>query len=230
LSDGASLFSHFVSTRVTFRWLTGLVIVSAAVLWLGVGVDIAEIRLLGREGVGAEPADERAAQGIVAQWTFALRAAALSVTSVAFVVWLYRCRVNLRAFGARRLRYSRNWVVVGFLIPVLNLVRPYQVAREVWQASDPSNTDPFAWTEVRTPRLIQAWWATVVGFMLSKPVAMWMLSSSAYDIARLQIAQAVDLLADGLAAVSVTLLYFVVERITDAQDTKWRSLAPPLPN
>ena len=230
MSESASLFSHFVSTRVTFRWLTGLVIVSAGVLWLGVGVDIAEIRLLGREGLGIATPDERAAQGIVEYWTFVLRTVALAITAVAFIVWLYRCRVNLRAFGIRRLRYSRNWVVYGFLIPVLNLVRPYQVAREVWQASDPSTTDPFAWSEVKTPRMIQAWWATFVGFMLLKPLALWMLASAARDVPRLQIAQSVDLFADSLAAVSVTFLYFVVERITDAQDTKWRNLTPPLPN
>jgi hypothetical protein len=227
VSGSASLFSHFVSTRTTFRWLTGLIVVSAAVLWVTVGFDIAEIRLFERQGQGIATATDRAAHSIVRDRVFLAQAVVLTMTSIAFMTWLYRCRVNLRAFGTRRLRYSRNWAVFGFLVPVLNLIRPYQVAREVWQASDPRVTDPFEWKLVQPPPLFHAWWGTFVLFVLFKVLAVWMASSSVYDPQRLQVAQGVELLADTMAAVSVTLVYFVVERITDAQEAKWRNLAPP---
>ena len=227
MSGSASLFSHFVSTRVTFRWLTGLVILSAAVLWVAVGFDVAEIQLIGRQGLGLATDNDRAAHGVVREWVFVAQVTAAAATSIAFMTWLYRCRVNLRAFGTRRLRYSRNWAVLGFLIPVLNLIRPYQVAREVWQASDPSTTDPFEWKQVKLPFLFHAWWGCFVAFVLFKLLAWWMTSSAAFDTQRLQVSQGVELLADTMAAVSVTFAYFVVERITDAQDTKWQSLAPP---
>jgi len=226
-TGSASLFSHFVSTRRTFRWLTALVILSAAVLWVTVGFDIAEVRLFGRQGQGVASANDRAAHAVVRDGIFLAQAAALTLTSIAFMTWLYRCRVNLRAFGTRRLRYSRNWAIFGFLIPVLNLIRPYQVAREVWQASDPSTDDPFEWKLVKPPFLFHAWWGSFILFVVFKLLAIWMASSSAYDPHRLQVAQGVELLADFMAAVSVTFVYFVVERITDAQDLKWQNLAPP---
>jgi hypothetical protein len=187
----------------------------------------AEIRLYGRQGLGLATDHDRAAHAIVRERVFLAQATALTLTSIAFMTWLYRCRVNLRAFGTRRLRYSRNWAVFGFLIPVLNLIRPYQVAREVWQASDPATSDPFEWKLVKPPFLFHAWWGTFIGFVMFKLLAMWMASSSAFDPQRLQVAQGVELLADAMAAVSVTFVYFVVERITDAQDAKWRNLAPP---
>ena len=153
MSESASLFSHFVSTRGTFRWLSILIVASAAVAWIAVGFDIAEIRLFGRIGMGLATANDRAAHGYVRQVVLTSQLTMLIRTAIAFMTWLYRCRANLRAFGTRHLRYSRNWAVFGFLIPVLNLVRPYQVAREVWQASDPSATDPFGWKAIRPPRL-----------------------------------------------------------------------------
>jgi len=106
-------------------------------------------------------------------------------------------------------------------------VRPYQVTREVWQASDPSTTDPFDWKEIATPRLIRAWWGTFIAFSTLKLLAAWMILSSAYDPLRLQLAQVVDLSADLMAATSVTLVYFVVDRITEAQEVKWSRLGPP---
>ena len=62
----------------------------------------------------------------------------------------------LRAMGLRRLRWGRHWVVSGFLVPGLNLVRPYQVMREVWQGSHPDNLDPFNWRAVPVPPLLVA--------------------------------------------------------------------------
>ena len=54
-----------------------------------------------------------------------------------------------------------------------------------------------------------------------------MMWSLAYDLARPQLAASVLLLAYFLAAVSVTLVYFVIDHITDAQQAKWERLSPP---
>jgi hypothetical protein len=227
MSNHASLFSHFVSTRMTFRWLSGLIIASAAVAWIAVGFDIAEIRMFGRLGMGLMTANDRAAHLFIAEVVLLSQGTMLVLTAIAFMTWLYRSRANLRAFGTRHLRYSRNWAIFGFLIPVFNLFRPYQVTREVWQASDPSTTDPFDWQEIATPGLIRAWWGTFIAFSMLKVLAVWMMASSAYDPLRLQLAQVVDLTADFMAAISVTLVYFVVDHITEAQETKWSRLGPP---
>lgn len=227
MSQTASLFSHYVSTRGTFRWLSPLVIVSSAAAWVAVGFDIAEIRLLMRQEMGIATATEKAAHAVVGEVVLQVQMTLLAATAIAFMTWLYRCRANLRAFGTRHLRYRRHWAVFGFLIPVVNLVRPYQVIREVWQASDPSTTSPLDWKTVKPPLLLRAWWVTFVAFLVFKILAWWMMWSSAYDLTRLQIADGVLLLADFLAAVSVTLVYFVIDHITDAQQAKWESLSPP---
>jgi hypothetical protein len=227
MTTSASLFSHFVSTRGTFRWLTILVLASAAVAWIAVGFDIAEIRMFGRLAQGLVSSTDRAAHSFVRGWVLTSQAVMLALTSIAFSSWLYRCRANVRAFGTRHLRYSRNWTIVGFLIPVLNLFRPYQVTREIWQASDPATTDPFEWKNNPVPTSIKLWWGTFVIFVVCKLLSAWMMNSSAFDPTRLQIAQIVELLADLMAAISVTLVYFVVDKITEAQESKWAKMGPP---
>lgn len=227
MNGTASLFSHYVSTQGTFRWLSRLVIASSAVMWVVVGFDIAEIRLPTRQTMGLVTAAEKAAHAVIGEVLFHGQMVLLAATGIAFMTWLYRCRANLRAFGTRHLRYPRNWTIFGFLIPVLNLVRPYQVVREVWQASDPSTIHPSDWKTVKPPLLLRAWWAAFVTFLVFKVLAWWMLWSSFYDLTRLQIAHGVLLLADVMAAVSVTLVYFVIDSITEAQQAKWERLSPP---
>ena len=84
------------------------------------------------------------------------------MTALAFLAWLFRLRVNVRALGVRKLDFARHWSVLGFLVPALNFVRPYQVMAEVWRASDPSVLDPFEWKSVEPPRILTLWWGTFV--------------------------------------------------------------------
>ena len=109
MSDTASLFSHFVSTRGTFRWLSALVIVSSAAAWVAVGFDAAEIRLLARHAMSLPVSGaEKAAHALIGEIVFKTQLALLTATGIAFVTWLFRARANLRAFGTRRLRYRRS--------------------------------------------------------------------------------------------------------------------------
>jgi hypothetical protein len=87
------------------------------------------------------------------------------LTAIAFLAWFYRAQQNLRAFRAEPFEFTPSQAVWSFFIPFVNLVRPYSVMREVWQASDPS-LPPFAETPHPTPGgspLVLAWWLLFLG-------------------------------------------------------------------
>ena len=52
-------------------------------------------------------------------------------TATAVLMWVHRAYRNLPALGARDMAYSPGWAVGWWFIPFLNLVRPYQVVREI---------------------------------------------------------------------------------------------------
>ncbi len=159
MNEQASLLPPFVPTRRSVRVVGILFMISAGISWVAVGYDFSEIRLalLQPENTTIDPATRLAfdAVGNLVGWA---QLVSLAITAVAFLTWLHRARVNVRALGVRRLAYGREWTVLGFLVPLLNLFRPYQVVREIWQASDPSTGDPMAWKVVTAPRRIAIWW------------------------------------------------------------------------
>lgn len=61
-------------------------------------------------------------------------------TVVFFLMWVYRARENLTAFGVgkRQLQYSSGWAVGSFFVPFVNLVVPYRAMKELWQKSGPT--------------------------------------------------------------------------------------------
>lgn len=200
----------------------GLALMAASlVAWLAVGFDIADLRLLGRQRAGEEIGTALAtAHLITGALVFLLQLGVLIGAAVAFLDWLYQSRINLRAMGVRRLDYTRGWALGAFAVPLLNLIRPYQVVREVWKASDPITIDPFGWKRNRVSPILPLWWLTFLGYVLLELLAVGLSIAAAREIPKLEIARAVGTGADVAAAVSASLAYFVVMRITDAQRRK----------
>jgi acyl-CoA thioesterase len=212
----------FVSLQTIAGWLVVLLVTTTGVAWMAVGFDIADARVLALEAIG-RPVDtaEKRAYALTGAGLLALQVALYGATATGFIIWTYAARSNLRSLGARKLEYTTSWAVTGWWIPIVNLIRPYQVIREIWKASDPGTTDPTAWKEIQTPRLLKLWWLFVWLFV-SFNIAVLVVTMSAGGVpAQYQFARALSIFADACAAVSATLSYFVVSKVSDAQDEKW---------
>ena len=222
MNEHESLLPPFVPTRRSVKVLGVLFMVSAGISWLAVGYDVAEIRLDIAAARGATHPSMRLAHDATGSAVWAAQLAILAITATAFLTWLHRVRVNVRALGARRLAYRREWTFMGFLVPVLNLFRPYQVVKEIWQASDPSTGDPMAWKVVAAPSRIAIWWGLFVAYFLLEGLAVTMIQTSVSPPV-IRLGHAAGVIADLCAALAASVAYFVVVRITEAQEAKRRA-------
>ena len=232
MTQAVGVYGDYVSMHSRARLLGGLLGAAALASWIAVGFDLADLRLLSRELAGeAVTTGQKAAYRIAGQASFTFQYVLLALAGIAFIEWLYQSRINLRAFGVRRLRFPRGWALAAFLVPVLNLVRPYQVVREVWKASDPRTGDPFAWSRSPTGWLLPLWWSAFVAWIVLTPLGAGMALGVGSDPERLHVARAVTTAADLAAAAGLSLAYFVVAHVSAAQERKWsrtRAPAPPL--
>jgi heme/copper-type cytochrome/quinol oxidase subunit 2 len=85
----------------------------------------------------------------------------LVLTAVFFLMWQYRAYKNLPALKIRNPEFTPGWTVGYWFIPILNLFRPFQIIRELWNESDP-DFDPelgFLSHSLGAPTIISWWWA-----------------------------------------------------------------------
>jgi hypothetical protein len=75
------------------------------------------------------------------------------LTLAPFGFFLVRANKNARTLSGSALGFTPGSMVWWFAVPLLNLVRPYQAVRAVWEASSP-DTAPTA----SNARIITAWW------------------------------------------------------------------------
>jgi hypothetical protein len=89
------------------------------------------------------------------------------VTAILFLAWVHRVYGSLVALGLTRLRFSPRWAVGVFLVPLVNLVWPFLVVRDMWNASE-RDVRPGA-SSLRTSPWIAAWWGLFVAASLVDP-------------------------------------------------------------
>jgi Domain of unknown function (DUF4328) len=190
--------------RATFVLVSFGIFVGILALWAV--VDLVAIALFAAAG-GSLTSDEQDLVDILTALVGVFYLINLVVNAVAFLMWIHRAYRNLPSIGYQHARYSPRWAVGGWFVPFLNLVRPYQIVREIWQASLPG----VAW------QLIQLWW----GLWLAGNVVGNLAGRSNFGHG---IDQAVDLVANLLFVAGAILGILIVRRVTAAQDARARQV------
>jgi hypothetical protein len=175
--------------------IIGIIIDAVAVYFLA-----SQLSLIGRyfSGQPVAPGELEANDNRVVA-VGAIQALIFLITVVTFLVWIYQAHRNLPATGAQNLEYSPGWAVGGFFVPILNLIRPFQVMREIWKASDPDQdmAEGEYWKYSDTTPALGFWWFVWIGagLMASISVLMMRTVESANRFSPLSLAEMVNRLS-----------------------------------
>lgn len=135
-----------------------------------------------------------------------LQGLAWLATATLFLWWLYRAHRNLRALGAADLGFTPRAAVSAFFVPVLNVVVPVRVVRELWNGSDPAPRQPGP-GPVKISPWVAWWWGVFVASVLLDPVVFRI----AGDLqARLTVGTTVLLVLGQLLEMSAAVLAMVI--------------------
>ena len=222
-----SFLPPYVSTGPLARWLMPLLLLLAALSSISAGFEISELRLLD-EIRGSIAIDEKTNWAYSRTRNILLATRVVSILAVAtlFMGWLHRARVNVRAFGCRRFHFPRMWAVIGFLVPVFNFFRPYQVLSEVWRASDPrAMGSPVEWKLMPLSRIVPAWWGMLIASTTLELIALMLLSDSGESVLRFAAARGFATFAHFASTAACILAYLVVSGIGRFQQTQWAILS-----
>ena len=157
--------NSFVSVAGVARWTKVLLIVTLGISLVGAIFGISQIELIYRavhEGVSDSELNANDSR----QQLIGLIQVLITVgTAVAFLMWFHHVHRNLSSLGGREFKFTPRWAVGGFFVPLINLVRPFEVMREVWHGSDPSGltrdtglSGPSERDKLGGPPLVVWWW------------------------------------------------------------------------
>jgi hypothetical protein len=208
------------------RWpfIPGGVLGTTAVVFLAValvldlasaGTDLHQYLLLGRAKTGAiNP--EQLVGGVLYLAVWVLQLALLVGCTITFCMWFYRVYRNLRAMGITT-AFTPGWAPGSFFVPFLNLVRPFQIARETWMGSEASGS-----TEPAGSGLVSLWWALFLG---SRIIAWVGSRFSGQTMDSMQTAHMVFVISDLVSAGAALACILMIRKIDRRQQESYRLMA-----
>lgn len=145
-------------------------------------------------------------------------------TVVFFLIWLNRVNKNLEPLKASYVEFSSGWAVGWWFIPFANLVKPFQVVREVWRESDPdvSEGSGFLSSQVGAPSYMGFWW----GFWIISNI-FENITSRIYDADKLETVEVSGyffIISSIFSTAAAVLAMMVVRDITTRQEARIRAI------
>lgn len=91
-----------------------------------------------------------------------------AIAFFAYLVWLYAAHSRLKIMKVANLRFTPGWAIGYQFVPFWNLIRPYQIVREIWHGSNPGEgVNDCGRGHVRSNWLIRSWWIAALAFGVS---------------------------------------------------------------
>lgn len=223
-----NLIPPFVSGHSRAQWVIFLLMAAIMLALIAVTSTYCQIALLSKLMAGETITQAEAVANDTRQQIIGLLQVAIFLgTAIFFLMWIYRAHRNLRALGARDLKYSPGWAVGGFLVPFLNLVRPFQVVKEIWKGSEPETMamrlGPSYQSTTRSA-IVGWWWASVLLSAFVGNVAARMAFRAGETLSDLLSMSWVMLVSDVLDIPAGVLAILMVKKIDAMQEEKRKLL------
>ncbi len=203
---------RYLYTRLPYRLTSFLVVM----LWICLATnaasllsDVGQLSMLSRSYTQEEADLNDARQGLVAL----LALGAFVVTGVAFLKWIYRANQNCRGFGATDMKFSPRGSIGYYFVPFLNLVRPYQAMKEIWQVS----RQPATWQTEKVGSLVGNWWTLWILSGVSGQM-VFRMSDKAKTVEGLTHATYVSIASSGIDILLCIVAILLVKEIAARQE------------
>jgi hypothetical protein len=185
-------------------------------LWMNLGFDVVAIAgdvgqmsLLSRQFTEAEAEANDLRQQLIGLGYLGV----YLITAIAFLKWTHRACLNARGFGAHDMSFTPGWSVGWYFVPFLNLVRPYQAMKEIWQVSQ----DPQNWQLQQVSPILGWWWGLWITSNIAGQITM-RSSMGAETIEQLQASTVISIAANAIGIPLCIVAIALVKSISQSQE------------
>ncbi|CAM5433522.1 hypothetical protein SVIOM74S_05296 [Streptomyces violarus] len=139
--------------------------------------------------------------------------------ALAFLLWLDRVRDNARALSGTEPRYGNPWLLLGWIVPVVNLWIPRGIVADAHRSVFPDR---------RLPAVVNWWWALWLAG-LAGGVGLVYADSTDEVIARAYTGVLPLLAADVVIVAAAGTAALMIRTLTTAQQERMDETAPAAP-
>lgn len=185
---------------------------------------VMQLQLLYRFNEGNIDADAAATNDIRQKIIAFTYVGAIIVSIVFFIMWFRRAYANLERTGRVNLKYAEGWSAGAWFVPFLNLVRPYEIMKEIWHKTQEATTGLMQYIP---GALVGWWWAIwIITNIISNLSFRFAVRASTID--QLISSTIFDIVDSGLEIVSITLTIYMIHQASLLEAKLYHSYSLPV--
>lgn len=152
----------------------------------------------------------------------------LLIAAGVFIAWFFQAYKNMRRLGVQNMRYGNGWAIGSWFVPILSLVRPKQMANDIWRGSERGTDVNSGWKSVPVPALVHWWWALFLIQGLVLYYGQTTIESGYHDlftfnelnhgISQIKDGATAEILGNIVSIIGVVLAIVFVSRVTERFD------------
>lgn len=135
---------------------------------------------------------------------------------IMFLTWKHWTYKNLQIAKIQGLKHEPKWAACWYFIPIVGLIKPLIIMKEIWLATFYSQGDK-EWKNNKTPSPIIIWWLT---FIIGISLFTKSFFRNDETIASYKMDALYNLMAEPLLVVSGIYLIMIIRNITHTQETR----------
>ena len=205
----------FSSPAAKANWATVIFIILGIVTLISISATTHQISLIRALMGGQDVSNEQLlTSDTLLAFIGAIYLATFVVTAIAFLIWLHTASKNLAALGTDHQLYTPFQAILWWFIPIVMLIVPYLVVREIWEGSYPTIA------KHQLPGLLGPWWFTWLASGFATLAASFLSSANDPSLTQLWFQNIVSIGSDALSLISLVIVTIIVRRITSNQVLK----------
>jgi hypothetical protein len=191
------------------RFLLLLLKIHVAILVLALTGDIYGWFEYSHLAPGVDPSEDLLTSDIVNLIVVLIQLPFTIFLGITFLRWIYRANGNLHALSSQPMTFTPGWSVGWYFVPIMNLFKPYQSMKEIWQVAHRTS----AHDDVNP--ILAWWWVLWIASLFIGRIAL-RLGLKAEDAADYTHSALADALSDGIGIPLSIVAIILITRITSA--------------
>jgi Domain of unknown function (DUF4328) len=140
-----------------------------------------------------------------------------------FIRWLRRAYNNLIYAGGSTM-FTEGWAAGSWFVPFLNLVRPYQIMREVWTDTQELNKSK---VEKKSSTLVGVWWAVYLCSNIFSSITSRMMANE-QEISGLIRATYADMYASAFEIIAAGITMLMIKQTAAFEESLYQYMENPI--
>ena len=139
------------------------------------------------------------------------------IAIVYFIMWFRMAYFNLHVLGCY-VRYSEGWAAGAWFVPFLNLVRPYEIMKEIWDRTQERTQQGMEDPKIESSAIVGFWWFLWLATNISSNILDWRYLNNRLSLSEIISRDGATIIIEAVNLINIFIIITLIKKISGFEE------------